>query len=474
MYTKTSPRGWFLCYNRLMNHSIRYFLFSVFLIAIILSPHSLNKPYVYADQLDITQAEKAQLESELSSLEQQIIQKQKELDGQKGQSASLSRDISILTTQINKAKLDIQAKNLMIKKLGGEIVQKNSQILTLTQKIEIEKESLAQLIRKSKQIDDKSFIEYILSGASISEAYSDMATFSSINEAIKKSVDEINGVKTETEADKKILEQKKNQETDIKVKMESAKKAVETNEKAKQQLLSVSKNKEVEYQKIIADQQKRVAEIKARLFKFAGGASPIRFDLALQYAEEASRSTGIDPAFLLAILTQESNLGSNVGQCYLTDLTTGAGVGKNTGTPFKNVMKPSRDVAPFLDITNRLGYNAMKTVVSCPIASAGGYGGAMGPAQFIPSTWKLFEKRIAGILGGTPNPWAPRDAFTASSLYLTDLGGIGDSYTGQMKAACKYYGSGGTSCNYGKSVQKLKVSIQSDIDYLKQYGVSKR
>ena len=48
-----------------------------------------------------------------------------------------------------------------------------------------------------------------------------------------------------------------------------------------------------------------------------------------------SAKTTIDPAFLLAIITQESKLGANVGQCYLSDPDTGAGVGKNTGTPSK-------------------------------------------------------------------------------------------------------------------------------------------
>jgi hypothetical protein len=98
----------------------------------------------------------------------------------------------------------------------------------------------------------------------------------------------------------------------------------------------------------------------------------------------------------------------------------------------------------------------------------------MGPAQFIASTWKIFETRLKAALGHDASPWVPQDAFMASAMYLTDLGAIGDSYSAQIRAACKYYGSGGSSCSYGKSVMNLKASIQSDIDYLKQYGVSRR
>jgi hypothetical protein len=77
-------------------------------------------------------------------------------------------------------------------------------------------------------------------------------------------------------------------------------------------------------------------------------------------------------------------------------------------------------------------------------------------------------------LGHFPNPWNAEDAFTASAMYLGDLGASTGTYSGEIKAACKYYGSGGTSCSYGTSVMKLKSSIQSDIDYLNEYGVSRR
>ena len=137
-------------------------------------------------------------------------------------------------------------------------------------------------------------------------------------------------------------------------------------------------------------------------------------------------------------------------------------------------MKPTRDVQPFIAITDRLGLDWKSTRISCPIAGVAGWGGAMGPAQFIASTWKIFESRLKVALGHDANPWMAQDAFMASAMYLTDLGAVGDSYSAQIRAACKYYGSGGSSCSYGKSVMNLKTAIQSDIDYLKQYGVSRR
>ncbi len=109
----------------------------------------------------------------------------------------------------------------------------------------------------------------------------------------------------------------------------------------------------------------------------AGGAKAIPFGEALKYAQEAQKATGIRPAFLLAILTQESALGKNVGSCYLTDPDTGEGVSVKSGNKFSNVMKPSRDVTPFISITQSLGMDYKKTLISCPIAGVAGWGGAL-------------------------------------------------------------------------------------------------
>lgn len=450
-----------------MERLIRYYFYFalIFIFTFSFFGHSITVIEAADQALQNAQADKARLESELSSLEQEIAQKQQELASQKGQSVSLSRDIAILTTQIKKSKLDIQAKNLIIKKLGGEIVQKNKQIETLSTRIETEKETLAQLIRKDREIDDKTLISFLLSKDNLSLAYGDIGTFASLKTGIKKSVDEIRGVKKETESQKKTLEIKKNQETDVKVQLEKAKKEVETSEKNKQELLSISKDKEKAYQKILTDKAKRRAEILAVLFNLRD-ASAIPFGKALEFAKEASRSTGVDVAFILAIITQESNLGTDQGSCYVTDMNTGMGISSKSNKTFRNVMKPIRDTPVFMDITLALGRDPYKTLVSCPIASAGSssWGGAMGPAQFIPSTWKGIAKKVANALGiQTPDPWNPRDAFTASAMFLADLGASGNSYTSQIKAACKYYGSGGSSCSYGKQVMAKAANIQKNM-----------
>lgn len=410
-------------------------------------------------------SELADIEAELARL----IELQKK---QQKETGTIIGDLNYLNSQINALKTKIQARAMVISQLKVAINEKVSTINSLEKKIAREHESLAQLLRNTNQFDNENLVHLLLSDDSLSYFYNDLESYSSIKKAVQESVNTIRGIKTENEEAKSDLEKKQDAETDAKAELENAKQKVAVSEAEKKKLLEISKQNEAAYQKLAAEKKAQADRIRAALFPLAGIATKIDFGTALAYAEEVSKVTNIEPAFLLAILTQESNLGANVGQCLLTDLKTGAGVGKNTGTQFPNVMKPmglpgrKGDVDDFLAITSRLGRNWAETPVSCPIPSVGGYGGAMGPAQFIPSTWSGYASRLKNILNHDADPWAPRDAFFASGVFLTDLGAVGTSASAQHIAACKYYGTGGKTCTYSKSVMGLKAKIQADIDQL--------
>jgi len=467
--------------------SITFFLFSKkyinfnqkglksFLLVIFFFFSFFITPFVSRPVLALTQAEQeVQWREELAQTEADIAKWQAILDTSKKGTATLQKDTNALNAKIQQAKLFIKQKNIAIAKLGQDIAIKSANISKLEQKIDQGRESIAQLLRQTNEIDKYSLPEIVLGEKNISDFFSDLDSFQSVNRSLAGLFVQIRETKDLTEKEKAALDAKKDKETDTRIAAEIQKSQVEKDEKEKQYLIKVNKTQEKTYEQVLTERKARATQIKAALFKFAGGSAAIPFETALTYARNASNKTGVSPAFVLAILTQESSLGANVGKCYLTDATTGKGVTVSSGKEWSNLMKASRDVQPFFDITSRLGLDPYKTVVSCPIPSAGGFGGAMGPAQFIPSTWKLFEKRLKDTFGRDASPWNPEDAFMASSMYLADLRGGNGNYSGEIRAACRYYGSGGSTCSYGKSVMKLRANIQADIDYLVQYGVSRR
>lgn len=438
----------------------------------LITAQSFLVPKAYADfdcltlSPASTSADKTYCENQLNQIEAELNTLLAEQAAQQKQTGTLKGDVDFLASQISALKVKIQAQSLVIAQLGVAIVDKTNTITSLSNKIDSENESLAQLLRNTNEFDNENIVNLVLSDNSISTFYSDLESYNSIQQAVKSSVDEINSIKAQTEIAKTDLQKQQNAETDAKAELQSAQQQTAISEANQKKLLAVSQLKESAYAQLAAQKKAQADEIRAALFSLAGTSQKIDFGTALTYANQVSAKLNVEPAFLLAIITQESNLGANVGQCYLTDPNTGAGVGKTTGTYFANVMHPTRDVPPFLSITSDLGLNAFKTAVSCPIAGAGGYGGAMGPAQFIPSTWELFAPRLQTLLGYQANPWSPLDSFMASGMYLSDLGAVGNSASAQSRAACKYYGTGGSSCSYSRSVMKLEASIQANIDVL--------
>jgi len=448
----------------------------VFIFVFVFSIFTAHKADAVFDCLTLkttsSESEKSYCKKELSQIEAQLadlLNKQKE---QQKQTGTLKGDVNYLTAQINALQTKVKARAFKIAALKVDIKDKVTKIGTLSEKIDREHESLAQLLRNTNDFDNQDFIYLIFSDESLSTFYNDIESYASIKQAIKTSVEQIRGIKTKTEVEKQDLEKKQDAETDAKAELESTQKQVAKSEADKKQLLAISKQKESEYLKLAAQKKAQADKIRSALFPLAGISQKIEFGTALQYANEAKSKFGIDPAFLLAVITQESSLGANVGLCYVTDTNTGNGVGANTGGAQIRVMHPTRDIPIFLDIVNKLGFNYTSTRVSCwqpaynKDHTPSGWGGAMGPAQFIPSTWKIFESRLKNLLGYEANPWSPKDAFMASAMYLTDLGAIGDSASAQNKAACRYYGSGGTSCTYSKSVMGIKNTIQANINLL--------
>ncbi len=407
------------------------------------------------------QSDKDYCQNELNQLLQEQANLEAQLKEQNKQTGTLKGDVNYLTSQINALKAKVKARTLVIAQLKLSIKEKVLKIDTLSDRIDKQYESIAQLLRNTNDFDNKDFVYFIFSDDSLQAFYSDLESYASIKQAVKISVDRIMGIKTQTEAEKKDLEIKQNAETDAKVELENTQKKVAQTEAEKKLLLAVSKQKEDSYQKLVAEKKARADKIRAALFALRD-TKAIPFGTALQYAKEAEAKTGVRSAFVLAILTQETNLGENVGTCNR--------LGDGTEKSWKYIMKPDRDIAPFQRITSALGLNPYSVPLSCPWH--GGWGGAMGPSQFIPSTWELYADKIASalVIGGMPNPWEPRDAFFATSIYLEELGANNGGYTAERTAALKYYAGANwkkkANAFYGDNVMKKAKSIQDNIDLL--------
>jgi peptidoglycan hydrolase CwlO-like protein len=394
-------------------------------------------------------------EEEIATYETSITKTQKEKD-------TLANKIKILKDQIKKLELQIYQSNLMIKDLGLQIEDTTSSIDKNTLKIEELKGDLENILRLINEEDQKSLVEVLFSSHSMSDFFDNVMALETLNSRNQELLKDIKNLKTYLEDQKESLDQEKSDLEKLTAMKNLQKQQSETTTKQQEVLLEVTKGKESEYQKLLKEKQKMAADIRARIFELIGVPQAPTFGEAYELAKYVAGVTGIRPAFLLAILTQESNLGKNVGQCYLVNQTTGAGIQILSGKTQAKTMNPSRDVPVFLKITAELGRDAFHTPVSCPMSF--GWGGAMGPAQFIPSTWASYKDRVKAITGSA-DPWNIKDSFIASALYLTDYGAKSQEANGEWRAAMIYF-SGSTNTKYrfyGDSAIATAAQYEKDI-----------
>jgi membrane-bound lytic murein transglycosylase B/cell division protein FtsB len=436
------------------------------IVIICFAASALFLPELFVSALTPSQEREA-LEQELKQLEEEIKKYEQEIDQTAQEKKTLENRIYILKNTINKLDAQIYQSNIIIDNLGLEIDDTQKSIVDTTLEIEEVKDRLSLILRTVNEEDQRPLLGVLLSEG-FSEFFENLSSLEALNMDNQKSLEDIKSLKAYLENQKAELDEEKTS-MERQVAIQTLQRQENTQTKAEQDYLL--KLTEAEYQKYLTEKEqteKKAQEIRSRIFELIGVPEAPTFGEAVEIAQYVESMTGVRAPFLLAILYQESNIGKNVGQCYLRDTTTGDGVRVN-GVAISKVMKPTRDVKPFLTITQELGRDWQNTPVSCPIASVGGYGGAMGPAQFIPSTWMIFKDRVADIKGSAADPWNIRDAFLASAVYLGDIGAKKQTYEYEWCAALSYFSGSCSLTNqvryefYGDSVMYWTDKFEKDI-----------
>lgn len=415
--------------------------------------------------LDNTQTQ-AQLQQELQDIEKQITELEQQLKQTRGEKKTLTNKINQLKNQQAGLRLQIKATSIKIKNLDTKISITETSIDQSLKKIERLKNQLSSQLSLVNQKDHELLLLAFFAKGGLSEYFTELENYNNL-------LENLNIILTETKTTKVELEKQQTiygaQQTDAKnlLSLKTIQEQALRGKLSEQtSLLQETKGKESNYQATLNDTKQRAAQIRNRIYELFNVGKQITFGDAVVIADWIAKLTGIKPAFLLAVLTQESNLGKNVGTCNR--------LGDPPTKSWKVVMKPDRDQEPFLTITKELGLDPDITPVSCPLRDKNGkqfgWGGAMGPAQFIPSTWMGYKNKVASITGKTPaNPWDIRDAFTAAAIKLTGDGANGTD-KGHWNAAMKYF-AGSINLKYrfyADNVLELTKQYEEDMADLKK------
>jgi len=425
------------------------------------------------NRIESPEEQRLALEKQLLELEKQISEYEKTINEYRKKGDTLKNEIKRLEAEIYKLNLRIKAINLNIQQLNQEIKITQSKINNTENKIEKNKKSLIEAVRIIYDTDRQSLIEIIIANNSLSEFFGSINELLLVQENMRIALNEIVNLRNRLLEQKQELSLQLEDTENLKAYQLAQKQKVQNIQNEKSTILKITQGKESEYQKLLQKTRETAAEIRKRIFQLLGGGE-LSFGEAYQYARLAEKATGVRAALILAVLDRESLFGKNVGRCSY-----------NQKTKYADTAMNPKEIPIFLEIIENLKKNGIHPpepiVVSCPNQD-GTYGGAMGPAQFIPSTWKIYEKRISEITGNkVPSPWNNADAFTGTALYLKDAmeSSSCKNYSQQIPsqkqklleqcAAAKYY-AGNRWYNYrfiyGEPVVSKANKFEKDIEIL--------
>jgi len=411
----------------------------------------------------------ADKQRQIEEIQRQIDQYQQQVAQTQSQKRTLESEIAKLNGQIGRINLEIRSLSLSIDRTNLEIGSTEQQILEANEKIEKHKGALAKFIRLAYENDRKTLTEVLLNNESLSDFFNNLNNLTSTQDNLEVAIDGIRSLREFLEQRQEELKDKQTDLQRLKQIQQVAQQNLGQSKKQKDKLLTETKGQESKFQELIVTSRRNIESIKAQVtYLIQNGVSA---DDAVKYGELAAISAGIRPAFLIAILEIESRLGQNVGTgnweddmylCY-----------RRLGTiyyPSKRAyyfQRAETEKRAFFAIVGKLGLNPDTVKVSREPSY--GCGGAMGPAQFIPSTWLAYEKEVARITGhNPPSPWNIQDAFTASAIKLARGGADSKTRAGES-AAARAYISGNSRCSsstcnyYANAVLQKAASIEQDL-----------
>ncbi len=370
---------------------------------------------------------KQDLENQIEQKQQEINQYQQRIKDNQQKARTLNNDIQILEDQISQIRVEIGQVDLVIQESTLNIQGIDVKINELNKKIDQKKDLLAEYIRTVAVYDQDTLLEMVLRNEKFSDFFNQISALENVQEQTQNVLIAIQSLKQESEEQRGELQNEREAQNRLKSLQLIQKRTVEKRQWQKEDLLDQTKGEEYRYQQLIKNAESAITYITEQISFLANK------DEAIQYAVFASSKTGIRPAFLLGVLEAESRLGINVGkgnwqkdmyQCY-----------RDIGY----LTRAENEKNAFMQICQELGLNPDSQPVSAEPWY--GCGGALGVAQFMPTTWLAYKDRVAALTGhNPPNPWNHQDAFMAAAIKLANGGADQRTEIGERTAYAKYLG----------------------------------
>lgn len=203
--------------------------------------------------------------AKIAELEKEIAAYEVQLTGIGNEKKTLENEVSRLDLSRKKIGADISvterkisATNLELEDLGGAITDKES-------RIENGRGVIGKSLRAIYQAGDTTLAEHVLASAKLSDAWEETDKLRRLESALKDEIRSLRETKEELTVNYQSVEARQAKLVSLKRELAGQKTILDQNRKEQSALLSQTKNKESEYQKLLEEKRTAKAEFEQEL-----------------------------------------------------------------------------------------------------------------------------------------------------------------------------------------------------------------
>ena len=420
-------------------------LFILLLLSFVFSARIVKSIEEEKEKINVEEVnnKREELRDEIKKVEDEISKYNAEVKAQQGKARTLKREIAIYDNNIYKNNLEVKETKLAVKEADLEMEEIKVKIEEGKESVKENKKNLKNLFKLLYSYEQSSILEVLMTEDNLSDFFNEVDAMESIKDDVFQAIVDLKNQEEELIFKNQELEEHQEEKSQLIQMRSHQNESLSELKIQKNELLDITKGEEKQFQQLLAENKNILPSLRAQLYDLQSLGQKIEADDAFSAAKQIGATLGVRPAFLLGILKVESNLGKNTGSGNWEDDMFGCYMRLSKIYSLREahyIKRAETEKNAFFSIVNRLNLDPMSVRVSKEPTY--GCGGAMGPAQFIPSTWLAYESRVSSVTGHyPPNPWNLTDAMAAMAVKVSDIPGvIGGDYNSEYEAAGRYIG----------------------------------
>ncbi len=221
----------------------------------------------YAETAEELQSSIDSLSSKIQALDKEIAEFNKKISSTQGEAKTLKSALASLELRRGVLAKEIDRTRLRITETQSSIVVTEEKIEVTQSKLTQNQKALAETLR-SLVYQDASippFVRTLSNGAKFSDMVEELKRSADVSNAIQAKVELLATTRVDLGNQKTLYETNKQKLENLNVSLADQKQLVEQASKDKNTLLAETKNKESEYQRLLAERQKKKGELEAEM-----------------------------------------------------------------------------------------------------------------------------------------------------------------------------------------------------------------